>query len=114
MRPILYEHRLAALAEGDCVVFTDHLEALEPDHPVRRFVSAMCLFSCEADAARSRLAYSTEGALLYARALLMPAALFDGLDRELEDHLLAEEFNVPLEQIELRREDLLAQGPAGG
>ena len=74
----------------------------------------MCLFSCEVDAARPRVPYRSEVALLYARALLMPAAIFDALDRELEDHVLAEEFGVPLEQVELRREDLVAEGPAGG
>ena len=72
----------------------------------------MCLFSCEADAARPPAPYSNDAAQLYARALLMPAAPFDALDRQTEDHLLAEEFNVPLEQVELRREDLTANRPA--
>ncbi len=112
MRGIIYNDRLVALAEDDWVTFTDPVNVFEVEHPVRRFVSAMCLWSCEVDAVRPRIPYRTEVALLYARALLMPADLFDALDRELEDHVLAEEFNVPLEQVVLRREDLLAQQPA--
>ena len=44
----------------------------------------------------------------------MPAELFNALDQELEDHELAEHFSVPLEQVEARRNDLLAQRADGG
>ncbi len=115
MRPITHKGRVAAFAEGDRVMFAEHIDVLEAEHPVRRFVSAMCLFSCELDAApRPRARYRDQAAEAYARTLLMETELFDALDRVLEDHLLAEEFNVPLEQVELRREDLIAHDAVGG
>ena len=113
MRPIFYGGRLAALAEGDCVIFAPHINVLEADHPLRRFISAVCLWSCEVDAQRYPVPWNPAAAEAYARDLLMPAAFFDALDRGLADHVLAQDFNVPLEQVELRREDL-APEQAGG
>src|SRR5215207_1406194 len=48
MREITFRGRVAALA-GRVVVLAPHIEVLEPDHPERRFVSAMCVCSCEID-----------------------------------------------------------------
>ena len=42
MRLILYRHRVAALA-GERVYYAPH-RVLEPDHPERRFVAALCLY----------------------------------------------------------------------
>ena len=112
MRAIFYGGRLAALAEGERVVFCPQIEVLEPDHPLRRFVSAVCLWSCGVDARRIPARFDPGAAELYARALLMPAELFAELARELPDHVIAEDLSVPLEQVALRRADL-AERAAG-
>ncbi len=113
MRAIFYGGRLAALAEGDRVMFTPHIEVLEADHPLRRFISAVCLWSCEVDARRVPVGFAPRAGEAYARSLLMPAELFEALASELPDHLFAEDLSVPLEQVALRREDLAAERAAG-
>ena len=113
MRAIFYGGRLAALAEGERVVFCPHIELLEVDHPLRRFISALCLWSCEVDARRVPIRFDPRAAEGYARALLMPAELFDALESELPDHVIAEDLSVPLEQVALRRADLAAERAAG-
>ena len=114
MRAIFYGGRLAALAAGERVVFCPRIEVLEPDHPLRRFVSAVCLWSCELDARDVPVRFDPVAAEVYARALLMPAELFAALARELPDDVIAEDLNVPLEQVALRRADLVAERAARG
>ena len=114
MRAIFYAGRRVALAAGDWVKFSPHIELLETDHPLRRFVTAVCLWSCEVDTGRLPVGWDPLAAEVYARALLMPAELFEGLERELPDHVIAEDLNVPLEQVALRRADLAAERAAGG
>jgi hypothetical protein len=48
MRAIVHRGRVAALA-AERVYFAPHIEALEPDHPERRFVAALCLYSHAVD-----------------------------------------------------------------
>ncbi len=106
MRPIFYGGRPVAHAHGDEAIFCPQIEVLEEEHPLRRFVSCLCLWSCEVDARCAR--WDPGAAEIYARALLMPAELFKALIRELPDHVIAEELCVPLEQVALRRGDLRA------
>ncbi len=47
LRPVTYQGRLAAVCTRHRVYFADWIEILELDHPVRRFVSAMCLYAGE-------------------------------------------------------------------
>lgn len=94
-------------------MFCPHIDVLEADHPLRRFISAVCLWSREVDARRVPVRWDPGVAEVYARALLMPADLFEELERELPDHVLAEDLNVPLEQVERRRADLGAERAAG-
>ena len=50
-----------------------HIEVLEPDHPERRFASALCLYSHAVDSGQAGVGfYDQEDAERYARALLMP------------------------------------------
>jgi hypothetical protein len=44
VRPIIHRGRIAALA-AERVYYASHIEVLEPDHPERRFVAALCLYS---------------------------------------------------------------------
>ncbi len=113
MRVISYEGRPAAIAHQGRVVFCSHIDVLEIEHPVRRFVSALCIWSLDVDAGRLAMRWDQLLLEVYARALLMPAELFEPLEGELADHQLAEHFGVPLEQVELRREDLVALQAAG-
>ena len=48
MRVIIHRHRIAALA-AERVYYASHIEVLEPDHPERRFVAALCLYSHAVD-----------------------------------------------------------------
>ena len=114
MRAIFYDGRAAAYTDCDQVVLSDRVAVLERDHPLRRFISAVCVFSCEADAGYVPGGWSSASAELYARALLMPTELFYPHERVLADHQLAEHFAVPLEQVRARRGDLAAQRAARG
>jgi hypothetical protein len=108
MRPIRYADRTVALCAGDDVLLAPEIAALEPDHPTRRFVSMLCVFSAEVDAGAwpdGVRTYSPAAAERYARRELMPDELFRPLaDRA--DHELAEAFGTPLEQIAEKRREL--------
>ena len=108
MRPIRYAHRTVALCAGDDVLLAPEIAALEPDHPTRRFVSMLCVFSGEVDAGSApdgACRYSPAVAERYARRELMPDELFWPLAYR-PDHALAEAFATPLEQIAKKRRDL--------
>jgi hypothetical protein len=108
VRPIRYADRTVALCDGDDVLLAPEIALLEPDHPTRRFVSMLCVYSAEVDAGTApdgARRYSAADAERYARGELMPAELFWPL-AHWPDHRLAEAFAVPLEQIEPRRREL--------
>ena len=108
MRPIRYADRTVALCAGDDVLLAPEIAALEPDHPTRRFVSMLCVFSAEVDAGTApdgACGYSPGAAERYARGELMPDELFCPLAHR-PDHELAEAFAAPLEQIAKKRRDL--------
>jgi hypothetical protein len=77
VRLIFHRGRVAAPA-AERVYYAPHIGALEPDHPDRRFVAALCLYSHAVDTGRAGLVvYDQEEAECFARALLMPAEDFD-------------------------------------
>jgi hypothetical protein len=108
MQPIRFRGRLAALA-GDVVVFAPHIEALEPDHPEWRFVSAMCVYACELAQGLHAMAYDQKDAERNARALLMPTEEFAMVARW-SDAEIAELFAAPLDQVAARRRELVIDG----
>ena len=111
MRVIEHRHRVAAVA-ADRVYYAAHIEVLEPDHPERRFVAALCLYSHAVDTgAAGRLGYDQEDAERFARALLMPAEAFAPVTVR-SDTELAELFAAPLDQVAIRRRE--ARGDGGG
>jgi hypothetical protein len=60
------------------VYYASHIEVLEPDHPERRFVAALCLYSHAIDTREAgRAEYDQQAAERFARALRMPADTFD-------------------------------------
>jgi hypothetical protein len=110
MRLIRYGGEPLALQEDDHVLLAPAIAALEPQHPRRRFVAMMCVYALEVEDGLEPPPYTDARAEAYARRALMPRA--DFLRRlELPDHRLAEAFNVPLEQMVLRRAEL-ASTPA--
>jgi hypothetical protein len=60
MRVIEHRHRVAAVAL-DRVHYAAHIEVLEPDHPERRFVAALCLYSHAVTADRPASGSTTKG-----------------------------------------------------
>jgi IrrE N-terminal-like domain len=113
MRSIRYANRVVALCEHDHVLLAPEIAALEPDHPTRRFVSMLCIYSAEQDARAGddhAGCYSTAAAERFARAELMPDEAFLPL-AHWADHQLAEAFIVPLEHIGQRRRDIRRSHP---
>lgn len=99
VRLILHRHRVAA----ERVHYAAHIEVLEPDHPERRSVTALCLYSHAVDTRQAdRSVYDQEEAERFARELLMPANEFAPVSRS-KDAELAELFAAPLDQVAIRR-----------
>ena len=87
------------------VSYARHIDALEPDHPERRFVAALCLYSHAVDTGQADCAiYDQEEAERFARALLMPAEEFAPLIAW-PDVELAELFAAPLDHVAVRRRE---------
>jgi hypothetical protein len=105
MRLIVHRGRVAALA-AERVYYASHIEVLEPHHPERRFVAALCLYSHAVDTGRAGRPDQGE-AEAFARALLMPREAF-GPVLAWSDLKLAELFTVPLDQVARRRRDYVA------
>jgi hypothetical protein len=104
VRTIIHRHRIAALA-AKRVIYASHIDVLEPDHPERRFVAVLCLYSHAIDTGEAGCAeYDQEAAERFARALLMPADTFDAQLRR-PDFELAECFIAPLDHVSARRQD---------
>jgi hypothetical protein len=104
VRTIIHRRRIAALA-AERVYYASHIEVLEPDHPERRFVAALCLYSHAVDTGEAGCSeYDQEEAERFARALLMPADDFD-VCAWLPDTALAERFVAPLDHVGLRRRE---------
>jgi hypothetical protein len=105
MRLIRYGGESLALQEGHHVLLAPAVAALEPEHPRRRFVAMMYVYALEVEDRLEPPPYTDARAEAYARRALMPKA--DFLRRlQLPDHRLAEAFNVPLEQVAVRRAEL--------
>ena len=101
MRVIEHRHRVAALA-AERVHYAAHIEVLEPDHPERQFVTALCLYSDAVDTRQAGLGfYDQEEAERFARELLMPSEEFVPV-RGWRDAEVAEYFAAPLDQVAIR------------
>jgi hypothetical protein len=63
---------------ADRVYYSPHIEVLEPDHPERRFVTALCVYSHAVDTRQVGLEvdHDQQDAERFARSLLMPAEEF--------------------------------------
>jgi hypothetical protein len=103
---VRYGGELAAVATQHRVLLAPNISALESDHPRRRFVATLALVGREMTKEPGAEPYCDQQAAFYARMLLVPNDEFEELCEELSDAELAEHFNVPLEQIAAKREDI--------
>ena len=100
MRTIIHRHRIAALA-AERVYYASHIEVLEPDHPERRFVAALCIYSHAVDTGRAGRPYRQCDAERFARTLLLPAEDLRAVAGRPAVEL-AETFGAPLDQVRAR------------
>jgi hypothetical protein len=103
---VRYAGQVVAVGRQDLVLLMPSIAVLERDHPRRRFVAAVALVGHEMAAEPFAEAYDDELAQFYARILLMPNDEFETLLGTMSDADIAEHFNVPLEQVAAKREDI--------
>lgn len=113
MQLITYNGLVAASAGATRAYFAPHLQERPDDDPERRFVSAMLLYYHAIDRGELPGPYTDADAELYARAALVVDEDF-AASRYLGDEELAARYGVPIEQIVAKRDDVRAQGLAGG
>jgi hypothetical protein len=89
-----------------------HIEELEHDHPERRFVAALCLYSHAVDMRQLDRPFRQDDAECFARLLLMPDEARDPV-AGWPDAELAELFTAPLDQVAARRRDRTTRRPNG-
>jgi hypothetical protein len=101
---------LVALARDGRIWFPPAIECLEADHPRRRFAAMLSLVAVLMQTGDDREPYDRETACYYARYMLIPDTTFLLHSGSESDDRLAERFNVPLEEIAAKRDDLAPQG----
>jgi hypothetical protein len=100
MRLIIHRSRIAAAA-GRRLYFAPHIDVLEHDHPERRFVAALCIYSHAVDTGRASRPYRQCDAERFARCLLLPTEALGPLSTRPAVEL-AEMFGAPLDQVTAR------------
>jgi hypothetical protein len=103
---VRYAGQVVAVGREDSVLLMPSIAALERDHPRRRFIAAVALVGHEMAAEPFAEVYDDELAQFYARILLMPNDEFETLHGTMCDAEIAEHFNVPLEQVSAKRQDV--------
>lgn len=95
---VVYQGRVVAACTPRRVFLAECIDVLERDHPVKRFVAAMCLHAGDVLRGRTSAVYGDEDARVFARAHLIPVREL-GARLHWSDAELAEHFNVPLAEI---------------
>lgn len=103
---IIYRGQLVAIAAPRRVLLMPPISAMESDHPHRRFVATLALVWREMRCGAQPEPYDADVAQFYARWILMPNSDFARLSSGMDDTELAELFNVPVEQVAAKREDI--------
>jgi hypothetical protein len=106
---IRHHGRPAAWVSASRVRLFPAVEALEREHPTRRWVVCLAVFAQDVLHGTMPGDYELARGEHFARCALMPDAEFLAL-AACADVALAEHFNVPLEQVAEKRRDLLALG----
>ncbi len=104
---ITHQGRPAAIVARHRAYLLPSVALLEVDHPRRRWVTCLAFFARDVANGRLRGPYSTRRAEHFARCALIPEDEFLGLER-FPDSVLAEYFNVPLDQVAEKRLDVQA------
>lgn len=108
---IRYRGDIAGFAGGDRFYPAPHIAALPNGHPIKRFVIFMWLYDQELRADRLPGEYTDERAELFARFALIDDDEFARLESAgVSDRELADELEVPIEQIGAKRGDLARLG----
>jgi hypothetical protein len=100
------EGELLALSSDSQVWFAPSIEMLETDHPRWRFAAMLSLVAALMQEGDHAQPYDRDMAAYYARYILIPTETFEFYAHAECDARLAERFNVPLDQIALKRRDL--------
>jgi hypothetical protein len=106
---IRHHGRPAAWVSASRIRLFPVVEALESEHPARRWVTCLAVFTQEVLTGELPGPYGPGRTERLVRDTLIPDAEFLAL-AACQDVVLAEHFNVPLEQITEKRQDLLALG----
>ena len=107
MISVTHQGRPAAFVTRGETRFAAAIECLERDHPTRRWVACAAFFAHDVVIGRIRGPYTQRRADHFARCALLPDEDFLAVARY-ADALLAEHFNVPLDQVREKRADLRA------
>jgi hypothetical protein len=102
---IRLHNRLAATATTTGIQLAPHIDILEFDHPIRRWVTAMAFFAHEVLNGTIHGPYTQQRAEHFARTALIADDVFVAVDDQ-DDTWLAEQFNVPLAQVAEKRSDI--------
>lgn len=106
MYTVVRKETVIGFATHDGAVLIAPFLGLRPDHPERRFALAMLRYGNAVAAGELDEPYCDKRAELFARSLLINDDAFRAIRRERND-VLAQHFNVPVDQIQLKREDLV-------
>jgi hypothetical protein len=105
MKAILHNGQLVAFAHGPRIKLDPDLGALAPDHPDRRWASALATFACLIETGDQPGPYTADHAAEFARDVLLPIHQFV-CHAGLTDRALGAVFKVPVEQVRHRRAEL--------
>lgn len=111
MRLIVYAGRPAAFVTRWQICLLEQIEVLERDHPIRRWVMCLAFFAQDLAAGHIHGDFTAFRAAHFARTALIPDEDFLAVG-DLDDALLAELFNVPLDQVAEKRLDVAIRSPS--
>ena len=100
-----HQGRPAAYVAAGTSKLAPHVLALEADHPTRRWVACLVVFAQDVAQGLLPVPFTPAAAEYFARCALMPDDDF-AMESEACDASLAEMFNVPLEQVARKRDDV--------
>ncbi len=104
---IMFEGQIAATAGARRFYLAPHVGARGLDDPLAQFVTLMAAFALRVKDGSAPGPYTDERAERFARFALIEDDEFRMLDaNQLDDALLAGHFDVPVDQIEFKRQDL--------
>ena len=102
---ITYRGRPAIFVADGRAHLAPAVDALEADHPIRRWTMCLAFFALSVIDGAIPGRYTAARAEHFARCALIPEREFVALECY-DDAVLAERFGVPLEQIAQRKRDL--------